>query len=99
MNDIMKDPHNIRKGQEWLDMMPKQLQARWLIYTSKKNSIGFVDFMLKDEDTFYNFISSSFSFYDTEEGVAYWESIASGRFGVIKKKKSLWSKIINFFKS
>lgn len=98
MNDIMKDPHNIRKGQEWFDMMPKQLQSRWLFYTSQTNRIGFVDFMLKDEDTFYNFINGSFRFYYTEEGVAYWESIASGRFGVIKNKKSLWSKIINFFK-
>ena len=98
MNQIMKDPHNIRTGKEWFDMLPKQLQERWLYYTSKLNGEKYVLFLLSDKDTFYNFISSSFSFYDTEEGVAYWESIASGRFGVIKNKKSLWSKIINFFK-
>ena len=98
MNDIIKDPHNIRKGQEWFDMLPKELQARWLFYTSKINRVEFVDFMLKYECTFYGFINASFPFFCTEEGIAYWESIAQGRFGVIKNKKTILSKIINFFK-
>jgi len=98
MNDIIKDPNNIRKGEEWLDMMPIQLQKRWLFYTSKLKDSNYVLFLLNDEDTFFNFILASFPFSETEEGVLYWAEIAEGNFGVIQKKKSLWSKIFNFFK-
>jgi len=98
MNQIMKDPRNIRTGKEWFDMLPKQLQERWLYYTSKGKDEKYVLFLLIDKDTFSNFILASFIFRDTDEGVRYWAEIALGRFGVVQKKKSLWSKIINFFK-
>ena len=97
MNDIMKDPYNIRKGKEWLSMMPEELQQKWLCYTTISNAKGFVDWKLKDKSTFRDFIFGSFLFSDTSEGARYWESISEGRFGV-NQKKSLWSKIINFFK-
>ena len=99
MNQIIKDPHNIRTGKEWFDMLPKQLQERWLYYTSKFKDEKYVLFLLSDKDTFSNFILDSFNFANTDEGVSYWAGIAAGKFGIIQKKKSLLSKIVNFFKS
>ena len=94
MNDIIKYRHNIRKGQEWFDMMPKQLQERWLLYTREdiKNEI------LTDKKTFRKFLYQSFVFSQTEEGHLYWDRISEGYFVPQKTKKSLWSKILNFFK-
>ena len=97
MNDIMKYPHNIRSGQEWFDMLPTQLQQRWLFYVLKQKE-GTKDILFREKNTFRTFMIRSFVFAQTEEGHSYWYDIAEGRFGVIKNKKSLWSKIINFFK-
>ena len=96
MNDIIKDPHNIRSGQEWFDMLPKQLQERWLFYVLKQTE-GTKDSLFREKNTFRKFMIRSFVFSQTDEGFDYWESISEGRFGV-NQKKSLWSKIINFFK-
>ena len=97
MNDIMKDPHNIRSGKEWLDMMPNELQEKWAFYTLKDFSPQFLYWKLNQRETFKEFIYGSFTLCQTDEGALYWQEIADGRFG-IKHKKSLWSKIINFFK-
>jgi hypothetical protein len=97
MNEIMKDPNNIRKGKEWLKMMPEQLQEKWFYYINEINNKGFVDWKLNHESTFDEFIKGSFLFNETLEGVFYWQSISEGRFG-INEKKSFWSKLINFFK-
>ena len=98
MNSIIKDPHIIRTGQEWFDMLPKELQKKWLFYTERNQGESFVYRRLNSKGTFENFIWASFIFVTTEEGHDYWSDIAHGRFGVIQKKKSLLSKIINFFK-
>jgi len=95
MNAIQKDPNNIRSGKEWFDMLPKQLQKRWLLYTSKERA----NFLLSEKITFQKFMYTSFTFINTEEGHNYWEDISKGRFGVLQNKKSILSKIINFFKS
>jgi hypothetical protein len=93
MNDIIKNPHNIRSGQAWFDIMPERLQERWLFYTPTKH----IDTLLTQRVTFKRFIYRSFELSKTEEGHDYWDGISEGYFG-IKQKKSLWSKIINFFK-
>ena len=98
MNEIMKDPHNIRKGIEWYDMMPEQLQERWMYYTIKANGKQFAKWKLENHETFKDFVFGAFLWRDTEEGISYWYDISRGHFG-INQKKSLWSKIINFFKS
>jgi hypothetical protein len=92
----MKDPHNIRKNKEWLDMMPIQLQEKWAFYTLVENSPQFLHWKLNERETFKDFIFGSFTITKTDEGILYWKDISEGRFGVIKKKKSLWYKIINF---
>lgn len=97
MNDIIKNPHNRRSGKEWLSMMPEQLQEKWAFYTLQQSNLTYLQFKLDETETFKNFIYGSFFLYDTEEGFDYWQCIANGYFG-IKQKKSLWSKIINFFK-
>jgi hypothetical protein len=97
MNPIIKDPHNIRSGQEWFDMLPKQLQERWLFYRSTRQK-GQKDTVLREKTTFKEFMFRSFVFANTKEGHFYWVDIAEGRFHIIKIKKSLWSKIINFLK-
>ena len=96
MNDIIKDPHNIRSGQEWFSMLPKQLQERWLFYVLKQKE-GKKEHLFREKNTFRKFIFSSFVFAETDEGHDYWYGISEGYFGV-NQKKSLWSKIINFFK-
>lgn len=97
MNDIIKDPNNRRSGKEWLSMMPKELQEKWAFYTLQQTNPTFLQFKLDETETFKNFIYGSFVAYKTDEGFGYWRDIAEGRFGV-NQKKSLWSKIINFFK-
>jgi hypothetical protein len=98
MNSIIKDPHIIKTGQEWFDMLPKQLQERWLFYVVERDTDS-IDRLFKEETTFQHFMFRSFVFAQTEEGHFYWFDVSEGRFGVIQKKKSLLSKIINFFKS
>lgn len=88
-----------KKGKTWLDEMPIEVQQKWhkkMDEQEKDISFKFKKFKLNKEATLYEFIYGSFSF--NKDDADYWDSISIGNYDTKYVKKSLWSKIINFFK-
>lgn len=96
----MKNEKVKKTGQEWLDTMPIEVQQKWHEKMNKNRSDRFKDYMLEEKETLYKFIYGSFPF--DEKDLVYWKLISMGQYSkntnINHQKKSLWSKIINFFK-
>lgn len=67
----------MKKGNEWLAMLPKEAQFKWVreaIGQNKKEMIRY--FLDRDFGSMLEFILSTFIWETSKDGVTYWGNIA-----------------------
>ena len=67
----------MKKGSEWLATLPKEAQSKWLreaIGQNKKEMIRY--FLDRDFESMSEFISATFIWEKSKDGVTYWGNIA-----------------------
>lgn len=68
----------MKKGREWLTMLPTETQIKWFRESIQQKTKWRVRFTLDfDFETMERFIYSSFMWEKTKDGFSFWEPIAN----------------------
>ncbi len=81
-NDINWKIKTKMKGRDWINTLRVDGRWRWHIrvneYSEMINGVNYKEHLLEKEwDSLTNFLTSSFSWYDTPEGVLYWAELCA----------------------
>ena len=66
----------MKKGSEWLVMLPKEIQRKWIRETILQHGKDFARFVLNQEmDGMCRLIAGSFTWSKSKDGLAFWQNL------------------------